>query len=107
MIAPSSGRPATVMLIRDVPDGLEVFVLRRVPAMAFAPGHDRLPRRRGRSRRPGELEWIGPDPDWWSTHLGAPAPAAAALVVAAVRELFEETGVLLAGVRRAPISSAD
>ncbi len=90
-------RPAaTVMLIRDVTDGLEVFVLRRVPAMEFAPGMTVFP---GGAVDPGDqggLEWIGPDPDWWSTHLGAPAPAAAALVVAAVRELFEETGVLLA-----------
>lgn len=90
-------RPAaTVMLLRDTAGGLEVFVLRRVAAMEFAPGMTVFP---GGAVDPADhdvIDWIGPDPSWWSAHLGAPAPAAAALVVAAVRELFEETGVLLA-----------
>ncbi|GGM05452.1 MBL fold metallo-hydrolase [Nakamurella endophytica] len=97
---PDAVRPAaTVVLTRDGSAGLEVFVLRRVPSMVFAPGTtvfpggavdptDRLPVRR----------WAGPPPSWWRDALGAADAAdAAALLVAAVRELFEETGVLLAG----------
>ncbi|MET0966475.1 MAG: NUDIX hydrolase, partial [Nakamurella sp.] len=92
-------RPAaTVMLVRDAPAGLEVFVLRRVAAMAFAPGMTVFP---GGAVDPADhdpaLDWSGPDIAWWAEHLQQEAGLAKALVVAAVRELFEETGVLLAG----------
>lgn len=90
-------RPAaTVMLLRDTSAGLEVFVLRRVPGMTFAPGMTVFP---GGAVDPADGEpiaWQGPDPTWWAVRLGTNAVAAGALVVAAVRELFEETGVLLA-----------
>lgn len=90
-------RPAaTVMLVRDGAAGLETFVLRRVPAMAFAAGMTVFP---GGGLDPGDRDegigWVGPDRHWWGTALGEDAEPA--LVVAAVRELFEETGVLLAG----------
>lgn len=89
-------RPAaTVMLVRDGVDGLETFVLRRVSAMAFAAGMTVFP---GGGVDPGDRDesigWAGPDRQWWSDALGEDADPA--LVVAAVRELFEETGVLLA-----------
>jgi len=92
-------RPAaTVMLVRDAPAGLQVFVLRRVAAMAFAPGMTVFP---GGAVDPADhdpaLTWAGPDEHWWAEHLQQEAGPARALVVAAVRELFEETGVLLAG----------
>jgi 8-oxo-dGTP pyrophosphatase MutT (NUDIX family) len=103
---------ATVMLVRDAPAGLEAFVLRRVAAMAFAPGMTVFP---GGSVDPADhdpaLEWTGPDVEWWAQHLQQSAAAARALVVAAVRELFEETGVLLAGpadpINAAAASSLD
>ncbi|MET0864653.1 MAG: NUDIX hydrolase [Nakamurella sp.] len=89
---------ATVMLVRDAPAGLEVFVLRRVAAMAFAPGMTVFP---GGAVDPADhdpaLHWTGPDVAWWAQHLQQEVALARALVVAAVRELFEETGVLLAG----------
>ena len=92
-------RPAaTVMLVRDGADGLETFVLRRVPAMAFAAGMTVFP---GGGVDPADRDrsigWLGPDPVWWGSALGEEPEPAGALVTAAVRELFEETGVLLAG----------
>lgn len=92
-------RPAaTVMLVRDAAAGVEVFVLRRVAAMAFAPGMTVFP---GGAVDPADhdqtVAWAGPDADWWAKQLHQDPAAARSLVVAAVRELFEETGVLLAG----------
>ena len=43
------------------------------------------------------MAWAGPDAQEWGRALGAPAALARALVCAAVRETFEESGVLLAG----------
>ncbi|MBO0771629.1 MAG: NUDIX hydrolase, partial [Actinobacteria bacterium] len=78
--------------------GLEVYLLRRQPTMAFAPGAVVFP---GGSVDPrdadSELSWAGPDPAEWGRLLGAPPQLARALVCAAVRETFEESGVLLAG----------
>lgn len=85
------------MLVRDGSGGLETFVLRRVPAMAFASGMTVFP---GGGVDPADgagIDWHGPEPGWWGSALGEEPGAARALVVAAVRELFEETGVLLAG----------
>ncbi len=97
---PVTPRPAaTVALLRDGRQRLEVFLQRRVDAMAFAPGMTVFPG--GRVDRsdhgmPAE-RWHGPEPDWWAARLGCPAEQARALVVAAIRETFEESGVLLAG----------
>jgi 8-oxo-dGTP pyrophosphatase MutT (NUDIX family) len=44
-----------------------------------------------------EIGWVGPDPGSYATVLTADLPLARALVCAAVRETFEESGVLLAG----------
>lgn len=89
---------ATVLLLRDGPGGPEVFVLRRVPTMAFAPSMHVFPGG-GVDPRDGEraLAWTGPDAGWWGQALGCPPAQARRLLCAAVRELFEETGVLLAG----------
>jgi 8-oxo-dGTP pyrophosphatase MutT (NUDIX family) len=92
---------STVLLLREGgqgPSGLEVFVLRRRPTMAFAAGMHAFP---GggvdpRDSEPG-VPWAGPTPREWGAMLGCPAELAEALVCAAVRELFEECGVLLAG----------
>jgi len=96
-------RPAaTVMLVKDTPAGLEVFVLRRVIGMAFAGGMTAFPGGAvdgsdHETDHAAPLRWSGPDPQWWAGQLGVPRDTARALVVAAARELFEETGVLLAG----------
>ncbi|WP_245839306.1 NUDIX hydrolase [Nocardia donostiensis] len=86
------------MLVREGDSGPEVFLQRRVGAMAFAAGMTVFP---GGGVDPSdatvELEWAGPDPQWWADRLGTTAGRAKALVCAAVRETFEECGVLLAG----------
>lgn len=91
---------ATVVLLRDGPAcvGVEVYLLRRVPSMAFAPGMHVFP---GGSVDPRDADlpdscWAGPAPAEWARPLTAAVPLARALVCAAVRETFEESGVLLA-----------
>ncbi len=86
------------MLLRDAADDeLEVFVLRRVAAMAFAPGMTVFP---GGAVDPSDhadiTGWTDADAQRWSEALGAEPERARAVVIAAIRELFEETGVLLA-----------
>lgn len=49
------------------------------------------------SDRPDPGAWSGPDPAQWGERLGCGATLAGAFVQAAVRETFEECGVLLAG----------
>jgi 8-oxo-dGTP pyrophosphatase MutT (NUDIX family) len=89
---------ATVMLVRDTEDGLEVFLLRRVTGMAFAGGMTVFPGG-GVDRRDADtsLAWHGPSPAWWASRFSSDVGLARALVCAAVRETFEESGVLLAG----------
>lgn len=89
---------ATVLVLRDGREGPEVFLLRRSRSMAFAPGMHVFPGG-GVDPRDGDpdLPWAGPDPTAWSALLGAPPAQARELVCAAVRELFEECAVLLAG----------
>jgi 8-oxo-dGTP pyrophosphatase MutT (NUDIX family) len=99
-IAPATPRDAaTVMLLRPAgAGGAEVLMLRRVAAMKFAPGAYVFP---GGSVDPADFGpaagWHGPDPAEFGARLGASAEMARALVCAAVRETFEEAGVLLAG----------
>lgn len=96
---PAQPRPAaTVMFVRDGAAGLEVFMLRRVATMAFAPRTMVFP---GggvdpRDADPG-LPWAGPTPAEWAERLQVDEATARELVAAAVREVFEECGVLLAG----------
>lgn len=91
---------ASVLLLRAVPGqpGVEVYMLRRARSMAFAPGASAFP---GGSVDPRDAEdevaWAGPDAAAWGELLDAPPALARALVCAAVRETFEESGVLLAG----------
>jgi 8-oxo-dGTP pyrophosphatase MutT (NUDIX family) len=91
---------ATVMVLRSggAGAGVEVLMLRRVAAMKFAPGAYVFP---GGSVDPADSDpetgWHGPDPAEVGARLGASAEMARALVCAAVRETFEESGVLLAG----------
>jgi len=89
---------ATVVLLRDAAAGPEVYLLRRAGTMAFAAGMHVFP---GGSvdARDGETAtaWSGPPAVQWAAWLGCDEPLARALVCAAVRETFEESGVLLAG----------
>ncbi len=89
---------STVMLLRDGPSGIEVFLQRRVKGMAFAGGMTVFP---GGGVDPSDadsaLRWAGPPVSWWAQRFGVDESKAQALVCAAVRETFEECGVLLAG----------
>ncbi len=96
---PSEPRHAsTVVLLRDAADGPEAYLLRRVKNMAFAGGFHVFP---GGSVDPddedAEIGWAGPPASQWGSWFGADEGLARALVCAAVRETFEECGVLLAG----------
>lgn len=91
-------RAATVMLLRDAAEGVEVFMMRRVSTMAFAPSMWVFPGGGVDDRDSHVLpHWAGPSPAEWAQRLGEPEDVATALVVAAAREVFEESGVLLAG----------
>jgi 8-oxo-dGTP pyrophosphatase MutT (NUDIX family) len=90
---------ATVVLLRDGASGVEAYLLRRQKTMAFAAGMYVFP---GGSVDPRDESlpddaWVGPRPAEWAPILTANDALAKALVCAAVRETFEESGVLLAG----------
>jgi 8-oxo-dGTP pyrophosphatase MutT (NUDIX family) len=96
---PAEPRPAaTVILLRDGVGGPEVYLLRRTASMAFAPGMTVFPGGRvDQSDATVADAWAGPSPAEFGTRLGCSAELAVAYVAAAVRETFEESGVLLAG----------
>ena len=92
---------STVVLLREGdgrPGGLEVYLLRRHVGMAFAAGRCVFPGG-GVDRRDfdADIGWVGPEPAEWAKLLDCDEGFARALVCAAVRETFEESGVLLAG----------
>jgi 8-oxo-dGTP pyrophosphatase MutT (NUDIX family) len=83
---PPVRRAATVLLLRDRATALEVFAFRRVPRMVFAPGMLVFPG--------GSVDAADADPALpWDVPV---EEAAAPTLAAAVRETFEECGVLLA-----------
>jgi 8-oxo-dGTP pyrophosphatase MutT (NUDIX family) len=94
---------STVMMLRDgaAPTdgaGLEVYLIRRHSEMPFAAGMYAYPGGRVDPRdADAEVGWAGPTADEWADVLRCDAAEARALVCAAVRETFEESGVLLAG----------
>jgi 8-oxo-dGTP pyrophosphatase MutT (NUDIX family) len=89
---------ATVMLLRQSAAGPEVYMLRRQASMAFAAGAYVFPGGSVDARDADEeVAWTGPDAAEWGKVFDAPPALARALVCAAVRETFEESGVLLAG----------
>jgi len=95
---------ATVLLVRDDPNPppgrapLQVFLQRRVAGMAFAGGMTVFPGGGvDASDVPDPARWSGPTPAQWGERLACDATLAGGLVQAAVRETFEECGVLLAG----------
>ncbi|CDO10555.1 NUDIX hydrolase [Mycolicibacterium cosmeticum] len=107
-------RPAsTVMLLRDqgTPESLEIFLMRRHSAMDFVAGvmvfpgggvderdYKNPPSRSAPAPGDGQdIAWYGPAPTWWAERLNVDVDLAEALVCAAARETFEESGVLFAG----------
>ncbi|MCX4235803.1 NUDIX hydrolase [Streptomyces ortus] len=75
-----------------------VHMLRRRASMAFAGGAYAYP---GGGVDPRDddhhVRWAGPTRAWWASRLGVDEASAQAIVCAAVRETYEEAGVLLAG----------
>jgi 8-oxo-dGTP pyrophosphatase MutT (NUDIX family) len=89
---------ATVVLTRAGAAGPEVYLLSRQTSMAFAAGMAVFPGGGVDPRDAHEgVPWAGPSPAAWAAQLGCAEVEARALVCAAVRETFEESGVLLAG----------
>ncbi|MET8286027.1 NUDIX hydrolase [Streptomyces sp. NPDC005132] len=91
-------RAATVMLLKDTDATPVVHMLRRRTTMAFAGGAYAYP---GGGVDPRDddhqIRWAGPTRAWWADRLGVDETSAQAVVCAAVRETYEEAGVLLAG----------
>ncbi|MEU7389174.1 NUDIX hydrolase [Streptomyces tanashiensis] len=91
-------RAATVLLLRDGAAGPDVHMLRRRTSMAFAGGAYAYPGGGVDPRDEQPVRWAGPSLETWAARLGLDdAAQAQAVVCAAVRETFEEAGVLLAG----------
>jgi len=88
---------ATVIVLRQR-SGVEAYLMRRVRALDFAPGACVFP---GGSVDAADADpdigWAGPSPADVAGRLGTSPERARALVCAAIRETFEESGVLLAG----------
>lgn len=97
--APVNARPASILiLVRDGLDGLEVFMMQRTRAADFVPGANVFP---GGAVDPidGQPESLGHcgsvDDAMASRTLGIPS-GGLAYWVGAIRECFEESGLLLA-----------
>lgn len=98
---------STVLLVRDSVHGIEVYVQERVSTMKFAANMTVFPGGGVDARDfPGDVDgdghdspslaWSGHPPQWWAEAFDVAPATARALVCAAVRETFEETGTLLA-----------
>lgn len=93
---------ASIVLMREgaarAPGEVELYLLRRHLGMKFAGGMAVFP---GGGVDPRDFDhevgWAGPTPEEWAELMGTEVPLARALVCAAVRETFEESGVLFAG----------
>ncbi len=98
-VEPAIARDAsTIVVVRDGDDGIEAYLMRRQTTMAFAAGMYVFP---GGGLMPSDSQrdvpWFGPEPAHWARLFSCDVDLAKGLVVAAVRETFEETGILLAG----------
>ena len=99
---PAPPRPAsTVVLLRDTADGIETWLLRRVKAMTFAAEMSVFPGGRVDEADGAEdVPWVGGEPESVAARFGCSVSEARAALVAAVRETFEETGVLVTSPAR-------
>jgi 8-oxo-dGTP pyrophosphatase MutT (NUDIX family) len=88
---------ATIMLLRQAP-GVEAYLLQRTRALDFAPGACVFPGGSVDERDADpEIGWAGPSPADFADQLQTSRERSRALVCAAIRETFEESGVMLAG----------
>lgn len=87
---------SSVVLLRDSPTGLETW-------LGYRPGTSPLgvlafPGGSLESSDDDAVGWLGPPPSYWAERMGtADVGLARRHVIGAIRELFEETGILLAG----------
>ena len=106
-VPPTPRLASTVLLMRDSVHGIELYVQERVSTMKFAANMTMFPGGGVDARDfPGDvdgdghdsptLRWSGHSPEWWAEKFHVTPATARALVCAAVRETFEETGTLLA-----------
>ena len=87
--APVPARPAsTVVILRDGPESIEVFMVVRHHAIDFASGALVFPG--------GKVDAEDSDPAWTELAPQTPAAPERAFFVAAARETFEEAGLVLA-----------
>ncbi|MCS6811632.1 MAG: MBL fold metallo-hydrolase, partial [Tepidimonas sp.] len=92
--APAAPRPAaTLLLVRDGPDGLQMLMTRRSPQARFAPGAYVFP---GGAIDAADHAAVRTDSAALRLPPGVPEAVTRAAMLAAVRETFEELGVLLA-----------
>ena len=104
---PAEAHPAaTIVLVRPAPGGREVLLLRRPPNSAFAPDAWVFPGGRvDAADRDFDHARLadGPEPVQWAATLTLDDPReASAYAVAALREAWEETGILLAAAGDRP-----
>ncbi|GAB3278201.1 NUDIX domain-containing protein [Sinomonas notoginsengisoli] len=87
---------SSVALVRDAPDGTETWLTYRAADSPL--GVVAFPGGSVENADQDSFDWFGPSVGQWAELLGTDDYALARVhVVAAIRELFEETGVLLAG----------
>ena len=95
---PALPRPsATVLIVRDAPDGLEIFMVARDRQVDMASGAVVFPG--------GKIDADDRAPVWGA--LAAPKAPDRAYWIAAVRETFEEAGLLIASGAAGPIAAAE
>lgn len=97
-VPPAHPRPAaTVAVLRDGTDGVDVWLMRRHSTMAFAAGMRAFP---GGAVEPVDsdpsLPWVGGDVGQLAGRMRVELDMARSLVSAAVRETFEECGLVVA-----------
>jgi 8-oxo-dGTP pyrophosphatase MutT (NUDIX family) len=108
-LVPAAPRPAaTVVLLRDAEGGPEALLLRRHRRSGFAADAWVFPGGvvDASDRAPSAADRLdGPSPEDWARRLELDDPAeAAGYVTAAIREAFEETGILLAHSDRVSVA---
>lgn len=86
---------AAVVFVRDGSRGVETFMTYRVKSPM---GRVAFPGGLGVREDYAPVGWVGPGGEYWAKSFGLEdLGAATAVVVTAIRELFEEAGILLAG----------
>lgn len=87
---------SSVVLLKDSPAGLQTFLTYRPGASPL--GIVAFPGGSVDAADDDVLAWVGPSPEQWARNMGLDDPVLARRhVVAAIRETFEESGILLAG----------